>query len=88
MKNMLNPCLLACAALVVAQSLGIAAQKSTAGSVVFHIVGRNQITAVTSPTSGSSVAFGYLTYLQGVSGSLFSDPNAISEKTAYFTFIG
>ena len=56
------------------------------GRVAFHVVGRNQVIGVTGPESGTAVAFGYMTAIDGISQSLFSDSNDVGEATAHFTF--
>jgi acyl carrier protein len=49
-----------------------------AGRVAFNVVGRNQVTCLTGPESGTAVAFGYMTAIDGISQSLSSNPNEIS----------
>jgi hypothetical protein len=48
-----------------------------AGRVAFNVVGRNQVTRLTGPESGTAVAFGYMTAIDGISQSLSSNPNEI-----------
>ena len=56
------------------------------GRVVFQVVGRNQIASITSPTSGTAFGIGYVTAIDGITESLFSPADIVSESTALFTF--
>jgi len=59
--------------------------RSGAG-ITFQFVGRNFVTDVTGPGAGEAFTVGYYTYIAGIPQPLFSDPIAVGEATAYFTF--
>lgn len=62
-----------------------AADHVAVGQVMFHVIGRNQVLSTTGPGAGTAAAMGYLAAIEGIDGSLFSDPKAVGEGTAYFT---
>jgi hypothetical protein len=66
--------------------MAAAAVKAPVGSVVFQVVGRNQIVSVTGPTSGTAFAMGYVTAIDGITESLFLPADTVSVSTALFTF--
>jgi hypothetical protein len=59
--------------------------RSTAGAVVFQLVGRNQVESLTGPGSGTASTLAYFVSIRGLPEPLFGNSGAISEANAFFT---